>query len=352
MPTIQKIAYLNELGRRENLEDTIYPKPGSATIADTLFMVCDGVGGESKGEVASQIATEEFSRFFERTPPPAGVFDAKEYINNAQQHVLGVMSDYSAIHPEATRMSTTFTLAYISGNSILAAWCGDSRIYHLRNGVVQWRSTDHSLVAQLVEQGEISEEEAATHPQRNVIIRSLSANGRVSAIDTKWIDDIRDDDYIMLCSDGVLEQINEDRLQVILTSPDPDKGEMFLKFCQGNTSDNFSLYLINLGTKAAEKVVEKPAVKPVKKRPLAIPAILLFVLIIAMLLFFNFNKEIVTAISKKQAPSAQKAPIKITVPHNTTEVIMPTAIKDSSKNKKQQSAPAKTVADTSKGVSN
>jgi PPM family protein phosphatase len=240
-----EITCLNELGRRDNLEDSVYPAPGAAGPEDRLFLVCDGVGGENKGEIASQIASTEFAAYF-RQFPPGTVFQADRYIGQAQKYVLEKMAAYADLHPDAQMMSTTLTLVYLVGESVLAAWCGDSRIYHLRDGQVLWRSGDHSLVGKLVEQGVLTEEEGSVHPQKNVILRSLSASGNPSAIETKWLTDIRGGDYILLCTDGVLEQMNEAKLSKIVTEGESDKRQLFLDYCYEKTNDNFSLCLLRL----------------------------------------------------------------------------------------------------------
>ena len=245
MISIEQITYLNEIGQRQQQEDSIYPAPGKATISDKLFMVCDGVGGEDLGEEASRIACEEFAAFFDQNVPPRGAL-SDTYIRTAQSHVVQQMRNYAVQHPDAQKMSTTLTLAYLNGNNVLIAWCGDSRIYHLRKGEVIWHSADHSLVENLVRHGEITEEEARIHPLRNVITRALSATGSPSEIETHIIKDAREEDYIMLCTDGVLEQINDDRLREITLSHASNKRSLFMEYCRYVTKDNYSLYLLKL----------------------------------------------------------------------------------------------------------
>jgi len=245
MISIEQITFLNEIGQRSQLEDTIYPAPGKVTLSDKLFLVCDGVGGENMGEEASRIACEEFGSFFEHNLPARGPL-TDEYIREAQVYVLQQMGRFANEHPEAQRMTTTLTLAYLNGNSISVAWCGDSRVYHLRGGKVLWRSADHSLVENLVRHGDITEEEARKHPQRNIITRGLSASGSPSEIDSYVIRDIQDGDYIMLCTDGVLEQIDEKRLKEIVLSYNRNKMSLFMEYCEGITNDNYSLYLLKL----------------------------------------------------------------------------------------------------------
>ena len=276
MISIEQITYLNEIGQRSQQEDSIYPAPGKASIADKLFMVCDGVGGENMGEEASRIACEGFASFFDQNVPPRGAL-TEAYIRAAQSNVLQQMRNYAVEHPEAQRMSTTLTLVYLNGNTISVAWCGDSRIYHLRKGEVVWRSTDHSLVENLVRHGEISEEEARIHPQRNIITRALSASGTPSDIENYVIRDVKDGDYLMLCTDGLLEQINDHRLKEIALSHAKNKRSLFMEYCQEVTKDNFSLYLLKLNNDSAA------ATPPGSKK--TIIAFALSVIILALLTF-------------------------------------------------------------------
>jgi protein phosphatase len=100
----------------------------------------------------------------------------------------------------------------------------------------------------LVDRGEITEAEAARHPQKNIILRSVSAAGDPAIIETKWLTDIEDGDHLLLCTDGVLEQMNDDRFRTVLGKEDSAQREMFMKYCHGLTGDNFSLYLLKLKT--------------------------------------------------------------------------------------------------------
>ena len=109
-----------------------------------------------------------------------------------------------------------------------------------------WQSADHSLVGNLVRHGEITEEEARIHPHRNIITRALSASGEPSEIETHVIRDVQEGDYIMLCTDGVLEQITDDRLREITRSHVGNKKGLKMEYSQGITKDNFSLYLLKL----------------------------------------------------------------------------------------------------------
>ena len=167
------------------------------------------------------------------------------YISLAQAFVLEQMAAYASLHPEAARMSTTLALAYLDQDRATVAWCGDSRIYHLRKGRVVWRSADHSFVSALVQHGEITEKEARFHPQKNIITRSLTAAGPVSQIDLHQLEDIQPGDCLLLCTDGLLEQIEEERLAAILHNPNENKAALCMAYCRDKTRDNYSMYLIS-----------------------------------------------------------------------------------------------------------
>jgi len=237
------IFCLNELGKRPNNEDCISPQKGTATSKDALFIVCDGVGGEKKGEVASKIVCTSIQNYFKNKTLAAG--EGKEVIQKAIQYASEKLAAYVATDTMAKRMSTTLALVLLGDQSVVAAWCGDTRIHHIRNGKVIWKSKDHSLVGELVSQGELTEEQARTHPSRNIITRSLNAVNFNNNVDFHEIHDFETGDYLLLCTDGLLEKVNDEIIYRILTDKtERDKAKGFLSYCDGVTKDNFSMYLI------------------------------------------------------------------------------------------------------------
>jgi protein phosphatase len=276
---ITNLFYLNEQGKRKNIEDAIFPKPNTASINDKLFIVCDGVGGQAKGEEASRIACEAISESIYSL----GIKDIQEHhIHEAVLFATAQMQQYISQHPEAEQMSTTLTMAFINGNDALVAWCGDSRIYHIRKGKVLWQSKDHSLVQQLVDLGEISKEEALNHPKKNIIIRSLNAH-TVSKTDVHRISNIVQGDYILLCTDGILENIDDQALMSICGPQqiNTNKTKLFLDHCEGKTQDNFSMYLLQLSD-----VKKKP--NSIRKTSLVI-IVFLLILLGAFMIFYHLN---------------------------------------------------------------
>jgi serine/threonine protein phosphatase PrpC len=246
MPVPLKIYCINELGLRKNNEDSIWPPLNEALLGTRLFLVCDGVGGNSKGEVASAMACKYFNEYFDLHLHDEDQLN-EDFINEARIWVVAHFDEYISNHPNAADMSTTLTLAYLKKNSIFVAWCGDSRIHLVRNGEIVFQSEDHSLVNELLRRGNITPEEAVNHPHRNVITRSIQAKKPYAAIQTAEIFDVKPNDYLLLCSDGLLEQISPSALKELLTTEtSPDLVEQFQQFCRHQTRDNYSMYLLKL----------------------------------------------------------------------------------------------------------
>ena len=280
---LTNLFYLNEQGKRKNLEDSLYPLPGKAKNNSSVFLVCDGVGGESKGEEASRIVCETMGATLEKQK---GNITADILEKAAAQAVTNLQA-FAEENPVAQNMSTTLTVACFQKESIWVGWCGDSRVYHIRNGKVLWRSKDHSLVQQLIETGDIAtEEEAMSHPQKNVILRSLSAGNSRSKIETHLITDVQKNDYILLCTDGILENIGDQELYEILNPEQKkdNKAKLFLNYCEGKTNDNFSLYLLQLG-KDYTAVFQKSFLN------LKVIFLILTVLIAAIISYFFFSSK-------------------------------------------------------------
>ena len=239
-----------QIGKRSNQEDAIFPKIGNATENDRLFIVCDGMGGHESGEVASNSVCQSISSYLKDVNPDTfSTEDFKKALESAYDNLDAL--DKDSDNPR--KMGTTLTFLYLGNNSVIIAHIGDSRVYQLRRhkkGTVSivHRTEDHSLVNDLIKAEIITEEEAKTHPRRNVITRAIQPNlerCKATIFETK---DVRNDDYFFLCSDGVLESIDDRILIRILESnaSNEDKIEEIKKRCSENSKDNNSAYLIQI----------------------------------------------------------------------------------------------------------
>jgi protein phosphatase len=177
-------------------------------------VLADGMGGHRGGEVASAEAVAGvLGSFDERTR--AGLARA---VDRANQAVFG----RAAGDVDLFGMGTTLcalALARSEGGDVLAvANVGDSRVYRYGDGRLTQVSDDHSLVADLVRAGDLTEEEAARHPQRNILTRALGIESALS-VDT-WELPIQADDRYLLCSDGLFNEIDDDRIAALLAGHD------------------------------------------------------------------------------------------------------------------------------------
>jgi len=250
---INKPLYLNETGKRENNEDCIFPFPNQATENDTLFIVCDGVGGLAKGEIASKLACDSFAQYFENNNI---VTSSETEILNAFAFVQQKFDEYITNQPTAKGMGTTLTLLHLHENGCTVAHCGDSRIYQIRKNQIIFKTIDHNATNDLLKQGIITPEEAAEQPKTNRITRAIQGNlVQRTKPDIQIISDIQTDDYFVLCSDGVYGCLADNELVEILTAnqTENEKLETIKILCEANSNDNFSIYIIKISEINTEK---------------------------------------------------------------------------------------------------
>ena len=239
---------IHELGKRANQEDSIYPIEGKATENDRLFLLCDGMGGHEHGEVASQSICKSLSSFLlQHAVASEGLED--KLLSDALAYAYEEL-DKLAIAGDTRQMGTTLTLLYFHSNGCMAAHIGDSRIYHLRpsSHTILYKSRDHSLVYDLYQAGELTYEEMKTFPQKNVITRAMIAGDRTHPKpDVIHISDIQPGDYFYICSDGMLEQMEDEELLDVFSANvrDEEKRQMLISETSDN-KDNHSAYIVHI----------------------------------------------------------------------------------------------------------
>ena len=239
---------IHELGKRANQEDSIYPIEGKATENDRLFLLCDGMGGHEHGEVASQSICKSLSSFLlQHAVASEGLED--KLLSDALAYAYEEL-DKLAIAGDSRQMGTTLTLLYFHSNGCTVAHIGDSRIYHLRpsSHTILYKSRDHSLVYDLYQTGELTYEEMKTFPQKNVITRAMIAGDRNHPKpDVIHISDIQPGDYFYICSDGMLEQMEDEELLDVFSANvrDEEKRQMLISETSDN-KDNHSAYIVHI----------------------------------------------------------------------------------------------------------
>ena len=190
-------------------------------VAAPLFAVADGMGGHAAGEVASALACEALGRAFEAAGPPSAAA-----LGDAAHQANQVVYDRAGADPELHGMGTTLVAVALvedgSGDCLAVANVGDSRVYVLRDGELRQVTKDHSLVAELVAEGQIAPEEAERHPQRHVLSRALGVYPDVE-VDLTVVAPRRHDRFL-LCSDGLSREVSDDQIASVLRRlADPDE---------------------------------------------------------------------------------------------------------------------------------
>lgn len=192
--------------------------------AHELFMVADGMGGHAAGEIASKMAVEQIRDFIanasDQQRPSWPYPTPREYPIFWQRMMAAVMSANAAIYRNSREsqhlsgMGTTVVALSLDGDSVVFAHVGDSRLYLFRDGKLSLQTEDHSWIQEQINQGNLTEEEAARHPLRNVITRALGGASAVS-VDVGSIKPLPED-LFLLCTDGLTTMVPDQEIEEIL----------------------------------------------------------------------------------------------------------------------------------------
>lgn len=237
-------TYRTDIGRRRpNNQDYVglFANNGGATLA----IVADGMGGHQGGDVASEMAVSHLGFAFEKTDTK-DIEAIVRWLVYELQHENDVILDKAQKYTDLTGMGTTLVAVIVSGNRFVVANIGDSRGYLYRHNHLVQITEDHSLVNELVKRGELTAEEAKRFPQRNVITRSLGVSDDVDADVTIY--DMEYDDYLLLCSDGLTNQVSDDEIAAVLAQDMPvgsKAQELILKANAAGGPDNITCLIIH-----------------------------------------------------------------------------------------------------------
>src|ERR1700728_2481785 len=185
-----------------------------------LFAVADGMGGHVGGEVAARVAIDALLSSFTREPTTHGLLAA---FSEANRSVWQESQDQSDLHGMGTTLTAIALVGGADGRDMIAlANVGDSRAYVYSEGQITQVTADHSLAEERMRHGEMTEEEAAVHPQRHILTRALGVSPDVEA-DT-WDLELHTGDRVLLCSDGLTNEVGADEMAGILGEvDDPDE---------------------------------------------------------------------------------------------------------------------------------
>ena len=221
-----------------------------------LFIVADGVGGSDAGEVASRYATERTIHHYLANR------ETTDWGERLRQAMLAANGDLRLLTTDqyaGLRMATTMVAAVLHIDQATIANVGDSRGYHLRGGIMRQVTKDQSLVARLLEEGAITEEEAANHPRKNVILHSLGSEN-TPQIDLYEVD-LFSGERLILCTDGLTRHVNDDEIAAAVGKL--ATGEATEKLIQlaneRGGEDNISVAVLHIGERPTQALSSSAA---------------------------------------------------------------------------------------------
>jgi len=234
-----KSAAVSHVGKvRANNQDSGY-------AGVHLFVVADGMGGHAGGDVASAIAIQRIvtiDRAFHSAD------EAEQELHAGLTAANGELAVTVFDHTELTGMGTTVSGLVLVGDKVALAHIGDSRIYLLREGELRQITADHTFVQRLVDSGRITEEEAAVHPRRSVLMRVLGDVDATPEIDTEILD-TKPGDRWLLCSDGLSSYVSHDKIRAALLAhdqPDDAADKLVKDALDQGAPDNVTIVILDI----------------------------------------------------------------------------------------------------------
>jgi serine/threonine protein phosphatase PrpC len=200
--------------REQNEDYYCYFEPDSEAVFQLkgrLAVIADGMGGHEGGQLASRIAAERVRDAY--LAHPGG--DPREALIAAFHDAHNAIQEYAREHPEFQGMGTTCTCAVIKDNQLYYGHVGDSRLYLIRDATISLLTEDHSYVQRLVRQGMLTPEEAAVHPERNVLTAALGMPSAVPADFSSVPMPLHSGDALLLCTDGLHGLVSDGELLAI-----------------------------------------------------------------------------------------------------------------------------------------
>lgn len=214
------------------------------TDGGLLAILCDGVGGDYGGDMASKIAIKSSTYFFTTSDTD----DYLQRIKYALEEANSFVVNHSAGSSDLKSMATTIEMLFIKDNLAFWGHIGDSRIYHIRSGKINQLTKDHSLVQKLLDEGFITHKQAANHPNKNVIMRALGDNPFVEADISKVKLNKLEKNSFFVCSDGVSNLVSDSELENILRLPDmEERKDQIVKLIRlRGAADDYSFIYIEI----------------------------------------------------------------------------------------------------------
>lgn len=224
-----KVFTKTDVGKTRSMNQDSFFVSDNNSNGLNLYILADGMGGYKGGEIASKVAITAVSKF---------ILEKFDEIQKDKQSILNLVEDSiefanSAIYEESEQdeelqdMGTTLEVVLIYKGKVYIGHIGDSRIYRVRKNKMKKITTDHSYVEKLIQDGEITREEAYNHPKKNLLIKALGTDEEACPDMIYTV--LNKNDVIIICSDGLTNMIREDEILEIVKEPNEDCAEILVE---------------------------------------------------------------------------------------------------------------------------
>ena len=235
----EKIYYSLEVGFKGKQEDYIWPVAGEATVNDKVFIICAGAGSVHNEDTASKLTCQfmsaKVSKFGEQEM-------SGELIDKLLIEARERLISYARIYRLDTDLPSTFSMLILYDHRVFMSWYGDGRIYHLRDGEILFSTGDNSSGNEPI--------------QNTAILRGINADTLPICTDTKWIEDVQDGDYFFLCSKGIIENVTDSDIKLLISQDETENIDLtgsIRRLAFEKTLVNYSMYLIRVKVDTQKK---------------------------------------------------------------------------------------------------
>lgn len=248
-----RVAERSDIGRVRSVNEDralVLPEVDGMVVA----VVADGMGGHQAGDVASKMAAEKIREELSRLSPAASVEERREAVRLAVEAANHDVFLHASQREQLHGMGTTVVVTVATSDHLVIGHIGDSRAYLTDGSGLNQLTEDHSLVNELVKNGQITPEEASRHPRRNVLLRALGtdAHSLVDVHDFTW----SQGDILLICSDGLSGLVEKEELLKVLQEKNPldsKVNELVDKALSAGGDDNITVVLIENQPQATEE---------------------------------------------------------------------------------------------------
>lgn len=228
-----KVYQCTNVGKvRKNNEDSLL------VTEPNIFVAADGMGGAAAGEVASQMLVDTVKNFLSTVTEPLDEKILSKAILKSNAAILRQAKEDSSLRG----MGTTATILHIYKNQAYFAHVGDSRLYRLKNSVLEQMTLDHSYVESLVRKGELTHAQAKVHPMKNLLTQAVGASENISVETGNFIVD--GDEIFLLCTDGLTNMVDDEDIQKILSESSNPAEDLIQAALDNGGHDNITAIVI------------------------------------------------------------------------------------------------------------